>query len=130
MKFRNKTDDILVTTLACGGTVENAAQRAEISERSVYRRLEHPEFKQLLKDFRGELLKRTAGVLSAASIEAVKTLHSLMDRNCSPGTRLGAARSVLELSLRLRDVVDVEERLSELEKLAFEPTFKTPGVSK
>lgn len=130
MKFRNKTDDILVTTLACGGTVENAAQRAEISERSVYRRLENPEFKQLLKEFRSELVKRTAGVLSAASIEAVKTLHSLMDRNCSPGTRLSAARSVIELSLRMRNVIELEERLVEVERLVLEPTIKTPGNRK
>ncbi len=130
MKFRNKTDDLLVTTLACGGTVENAAQRANISERSVYRRLEDPEFKQLLKDFRSEVTKRTAGVLCAASIEAVKTLIGLMERNCSPATRLGAARTVLEFNLRLREVIDVEERLAELEKLAFEPTYKAAGNRK
>ena len=130
MKFRNKTDDILVTALACGGTVESAAQRAGLSERSVYRRLENPQFKRMLQDFRAELMKRTAGVLSAASLEAVKTLHALMDRNCSAATRLGAARSVLELNLRMRNVLEIEERLLEVEKLVHEPTFKVPGVRK
>ena len=113
---RKQGDDILITTLACGATVEAAAQKAGMSDRSVYRRLESPEFKRQLKEFRSDIVKRTACMLTAASVEAVKTLLSLMERSTAPATRLGAARAVIEISMRLREAVEIEDRICALEK--------------
>lgn len=115
-----KYDAQIITALACGGTVESAAQHANVSERTVYRRLAEPGFQQKLRDFQTELIKRTSGLLTATSIEAVKTLLSLLDRNVSGSTRLGAARTVLEMGLKLREVVDIETRLQNMEKLVLE----------
>jgi hypothetical protein len=115
-----KYDALIITALACGGTVESAAQHAGISERSVYRRLADPAFQQKLRDFQTELVKRTSGLLTATALEAVKTLHALLDRNVSGSTRLGAARTVLEMGLKLREVVDIETRLQTIEKLVLE----------
>lgn len=120
-------EEALVLSLACGSTVEAAAQKAGVSIRTVYRKLEDREFKLKLKEFRSELVKRTAALLSAASLEAVKTLLALMESNTAPSTRLGAARSVLELGLRMRDVVDIEERVAIMEKVIYEPTAREPG---
>lgn len=119
-----KYDAQIVTALACGGTVESAAQHANVSERTVYRRLADPMFQQKLRDFQTELVKRTSGLLTAASIEAVKTLLTLLDRNVSGGIRLGAARTVLEMGLKLREVVDLETRLQTVEKLILESKTK------
>ena len=117
---RKQGDDLLITSLACGATVEAAAHKAGMCERSVYRRLESKEFKQRLQDFRDDIVKRTSAVLTAASMEAVKTLVSLMERSTAPSARLGAARSVLEISMKLREVVELEDRIRALEKDAFE----------
>ncbi len=109
------SDEPLLLALACGSTVEVAAERAGLSPRTVYRRLEDPQFRRRLADYRSELVKRSSAALTAAAMEAVKTLLALMDRVIPHATRLGAARSVLELGVKLRDLTEVEERLQTIE---------------
>jgi hypothetical protein len=42
--IRKAVDRVLLQALACGATVENAARKAGVCERTVYRRLEDPAF--------------------------------------------------------------------------------------
>jgi hypothetical protein len=46
---QKKTDEALLLTLACGATVERAAQTSGLSVRSVYRRLANQEFRGRLQ---------------------------------------------------------------------------------
>ena len=45
-----------------------------------------------------------------------KTLLELQKPSSPPNVRLGAAKAIVELSLRTREVVDFEERLAAIEK--------------
>ena len=60
---RQRANSCLVALLAGGRTVEAAATEAGISERTVYRRLEDPEFRQQLGQLRGHML---LGLVSGA----------------------------------------------------------------
>jgi hypothetical protein len=62
------------------------------------------------------MIKRTAGALTAASTESVRTLLELQKASAPPAVRLGAARSILEIGIKLREAADLEERLSVLEQ--------------
>jgi hypothetical protein len=62
------------------------------------------------------MVSRTAGTLTAAATEAVRTLLDLLKNSASPAVRLVAARSVLELGLKVREVAEMEERLAALEQ--------------
>jgi hypothetical protein len=66
------------------------------------------------------MVSRTAGTLTAAAGEAVRTLLELLKSTASAAVRLGAARAVLELGMKVREVADLEERLAALEKVASE----------
>lgn len=110
------SNENLLIALACGSTVEVAAAKSGIAIRTVYRRLEDPDFRQQLQDFRANMVERSSAMLTAASMEAVKTLLSLMERSIPHATRLGASRAVIELGLKLRDLLEVEQRLDALEK--------------
>ena len=101
--------------LACGATVEVAAQRANVSTATVYRRLQDNSFYQQLQEMKADMVHRTSATLTAAAGEAVKTLLALQKDNVPPATRLGAARSILELGMKLREVSEIEERLAALE---------------
>jgi hypothetical protein len=113
---RHGADDALLLALACGATKENAALKAGVSERTVYRRLKDPDFRQRLQALRSDMVQRAANVLTAAAMEAVKTLLSLQEGTVSNSVRLGAARAILEQGARLRELADVEERLTALER--------------
>ena len=115
-KPRKKAEDALLLALACGASVDQAARQCSLSTRTVYRRLADSAFRQQLQALRADLVQRTAGALTAAATEAVRTLLELQKPSAPPAVRLGAARSVLELGIKLREAADLEERLTALEQ--------------
>src|SRR5207248_3180684 len=94
---RKHADEAVLLALACGATVENAAKKASVAPRTVNRRLADPDFKKRLSALRVDIVKRATGLLTAASLESVKTLVKLQNPSNPPAVRLQAARSVLEL---------------------------------
>jgi hypothetical protein len=115
-KKTSKTDENLLMAIACGATVEVAAHKAGLSERTVYRRLDDPDFRRLINRYRSDMVLRSSGMLTAAAMQAVKTMLGLMEPNNPASVRLGASRAVLELGIRLREMHEVEERLAVLEE--------------
>ena len=109
-------DDALVLSLACGATPEMAAQKAGVSVATIYRRLREPEFVKKLREARSEMMQRATAMLTAAALEAVKTLLDLQAKNAPPATRLGAARSILELGNKLRHELELTARIEALEQ--------------
>jgi len=122
-----KTDEALLTALVCGATVENAARQCGVTERTVYRRLRDPEFQRRLLEVRADMVQRTAGMLTAAAMEAVKTLLSLQKESIPAAVRLGAARAVLELGVKLREAMELEQRIVALEKQLVPQTASSSG---
>ena len=108
---------LLMAALACGATVEAAARSAGISQATAYRRQQDPEFCKKLEQMKAEMVQRTSGMLTASGMESVKTLLELQ-KSAPPAVRLGAARSVLEIGMKVRERADLEERLATLEAQA------------
>jgi len=113
---RKKNEDSLLLALACGATVEAAARQCGLSERTVYNRLGDDEFKRRLERVRTDMVGRSAGMLTAAGGESVRTLLTLQ-KDSTPAVRLGAARTILEMGLKIRQLVEVELRLDEVEAM-------------
>jgi hypothetical protein len=126
---RKNADETLLTALACGATVENAARTAGIGTRTAYRRLKEEGFHQRLRDLRLDMVQRTGGMLTASGMEAVKTLISLQDASVSPAVRLGAARTLLEFGIKLRENGELAERVAALEAQAGQPAQQPPEAS-
>ena len=122
---RKKNEDVLLLALACGATVEAAARQCDLTERTIYRRLKEIAFCERLRALRADMVQRAAGMLTAAAAEAVRTLLSLQKQSVPATVRLGAARAILELGLKLREVVDLEARIAALEGLVQQP--ESPG---
>jgi hypothetical protein len=76
------------------------------------------DFRRRLQALRGDMVSRTAGTLTAAAGEAVQTLLELLKSTASAPVRLGAARAVLEIGMKVREAADLEERLAALEENA------------
>ena len=113
---RKKAEDKLLLALACGASVDSAARECGISPRTVYRHLENVNFCRRLQALRADIVQRTAGALTAAGHEAVRTLVELLKPTVAAATRLGAARAVLESGVRLREIAELEARLAALER--------------
>ena len=102
--------------LACGATVEAAASKAGISVRTVYNRLQDPEFNRLLKKTRSDIVERTTAMMTGSGGEAVKTVLTVMMREQVPANvRVAAARVMLEMGHRYREAYDLAERVAAIE---------------
>jgi hypothetical protein len=112
---RKNADQTLVMALACGATVEAAARSAGISKATAFRRLQNPEFCSLLKKTQADMVERTGGMLTASGLESVKTLLELQKPSIPAAVRLGAARSVLEIGMKVRERTDLEQRMAAME---------------
>jgi hypothetical protein len=113
---RRKADKVLLAALGCGATIEVAAHKAGVSEATVYRRLQEPEFIKELQKFQTDIVKRAAATSTAAMTEAIKTFLTLMQPPTPPAVRLGAARAVIDTGVSLRAMADTEQRIAALEE--------------
>jgi hypothetical protein len=110
-----KSDETLLVALACGLSIEQAAKQTGISARTIHRRLEDVAFQARLDVLRHDMLCRSSAMLTAAGIESVRTLVDLLKPSQPAMTRLSAAKSILDLGVKLRSLVEVEFRMQELE---------------
>jgi hypothetical protein len=113
---RRNADDQLLLVLACGATLESAARQAGVSLRTAKRRAAEPEFKRQLNALRWDMVQRALGMLTAAMGESAKTLVVLQKETVPYSSRLGAARAVFEIGMKLREQNDLEQRLAAIEE--------------
>jgi len=113
---RRQTDATFIAALACGASVEQAARKAAISERTAYRRLADPAVQQRVAQARADTAQRLSGMLTAAGLEGVKTLVTLQDAAYPAAVRLRAAEATVELGLKLREESSLGQRFDQLEQ--------------
>jgi len=104
-----------VPLLAAGSTYAEAAAAAGVSERTIKRRMTDGRFRNDVAAVRADMVRRTSGALTDASVMAVGTLIALLDVAVPPSTRLGAAKAILDAEATYREAGALEERLQLLE---------------
>ena len=96
---------------------EAAAKATGVSVTTLWRWLNEPVFSTAYRAARGKVLENTLAALQSASGDAVATLRKVLaDEFAKPGEKVSAARAILEFSLKAREVMEVEQRLTDLEK--------------
>ena len=108
-------DVILALALASGATQAMASEQTDVSLRTIQRRLSDPEFRKLVIEYRDSIVAETLGKMASNMTRAADALAVLLD-NDDVKVRLRAARAVLSLGMRLRDSVDLSERVRQLEE--------------
>ena len=112
---RKNVDPLLVSALAAGRTVADAAKLAGVSENTVYRRKRSPVFRRKVSDAQAEAVSRATALLGELGTSAAIALGNLLKAD-SATARLGAARAILELGTKLREAVELEQRISAVEE--------------
>jgi transposase-like protein len=105
----------LEMALASGASVADAARQGGMAVRTVYRWLAQPEFRHRIARLQQSITRRAAGRISDGMSEAADVLRELL--KCEDhDVRLRAARALFEFGARLRDSVELEARLVDLEQ--------------
>jgi len=111
-----------ISALLTCQSIEQAAKQAGIGARTLHRWLTDPDFQAALTEAEGAAIAEATRRLVGLSDAAITTVASLMlDKGNSPTVRLRAATSVLDYLLRLRELKNVEERLTALEAAIDQP---------
>src|SRR5262245_2012428 len=136
MAARKKTYvALLITALAKGATVAQAAAQAGVSERTVYRRLGEQAFQDQIEALPDEMPQCAVAMPTAAAKEGIPSLVDLQNESTPPAARRCAARDILEMGMRLREAAELEKRLIALENRSadadgpFAPAGPTPTAS-
>jgi hypothetical protein len=117
---RRNADEALALALAGGQTLRAAAAAAGIGERTATRRWADPAFRRRVSELRGDMVQRSLGRMADGMSDAADMLRQLLDTGTPPAVRLGAARTLLELGAKLRDSVELANKVDELERLLHE----------
>lgn len=98
-------------------TVTAAAKKAGVSQATLFRWLNDPQFTGAYKEARGRMLEGTLNSLQSASADAVICLREVInDTTAQVTARVSASKTVLELSFKAREILELEDRIEYLEK--------------
>jgi transposase len=111
-----KGRDAVILALASGESAKGAAAKAGVGERTVYRWLGEEEFRRQVSAARAEMFAQALGRMADGAASAALVLRQLCFAAASESVRLGAARSLLEYGLKLREHVELEDRLAVVEQ--------------
>ncbi len=95
-------DDVLIAGLLAGQTVQKAAEGADVSERTAFRRLADEGFRRKCEAAGIAIREHAVAMVNAASTRAANTLLDLME-NGPPSIRLGAAKAILQMAVSQDD---------------------------
>jgi len=111
-----KADQIMVALLE-HGSIEKASAALGVSDVTVWRWLQKPEFQEAYRRARREAFSRSVARLQHASSAAVSTLLRVMvDKEAPAGSRVRAADCVLDHAKSAIEIEDIEVRLERLEQ--------------
>ena len=106
----------LALALASGMSVPAAAEQAQVCERTVRRRLKQSAFRRLVARLRGQMLEAALGRMAENMTRAADRIARLVD-SADDAVSLRAARALMSLGLRLRDAVEIADRIQNLERV-------------
>ena len=104
-----------IELVAEGLPYDKAGEKVGISRVTAWRWAKEPEIQAKLSELQNERLKQAHGKLLAATETAIETLQRLCQHK-SGYVAVQAARSILDLALKLAETLELQTRIEALER--------------
>ena len=112
------TDNQLISALLTCPTIKVASEEVGLSEQAVYSRLRKPDFRTKLQNARDTQFQVISSKIEDANFKALDTLINILDDSeVSAGIKVKASQTLLDLSLKNREQIDVISRIENLEEM-------------
>jgi hypothetical protein len=106
-----------LSALLTSKTKLEAAEKAGITDRTMRRYFENPEFCQRYREAFAGVIEDATRQAQALLMPALSTLQTVMEDEEIPAqARITAAKSIIDYSLKLTEQADILEQLRELER--------------
>ena len=107
--------EAVLTAILTEVTNEQAAKKAGISVATLWRYRQEPAFRIAYLQARRQIVEDAVALLQRASKKAVATLVENLDCG-SPSVAVASARIILEQSFKGVELIEMEERVRQLEE--------------
>jgi phage terminase small subunit len=108
-----------IQALVTSGDIAKAAKLAGVARSTLYRWLNEPLFKSTLNNATRDALDDLSRRMVALGTKAADTLEEALEYDIkAPGTRVTAAARIIAAIPQLRELANLEDRVTELEKQA------------
>ena len=97
-------------------TIADAANEAGVTDRTLYRYLNDPNFAAQLREQQAVMIADNVRRLTGMSGDALTALKDLMDSSDSDSVKVRAAKEILSGFLKYREILNLESRILELER--------------
>jgi len=105
-----------IVLLLQGKPIEKVAKSLRLNPKTIYRWLEtDKDFREALEEAQDKVFEKALENLKAGTLEAVKTLRTLLLEGHKDTARLGSAKTILELAFRNKEIEELENRIEALE---------------
>jgi len=119
-----------LAALLTSPTLGEAAKQANLGQATLFRYLQEPAFQESYRAARREIVQHAMAKIQHATEEAVEVLVGLMkDKNTPSGSRISAARTILDTTFRAIELEDLGARLTVLESLQKNDGRESRGFS-
>jgi len=120
-KISRKIPDAIAALLS-QPTMAKAAKLAGVSESTLWRWMQDRDFQRAYREAQDKVFDGSLGALQGATTAAVAALKRNLTCG-SPTAEVGAARTILDFTMKARELLDLTERVRDLEqRLADEST--------
>jgi hypothetical protein len=107
-----------IAALLSESSICDAAKAAKISEPTLFRWLKDEAFNTAYMKARRQATMQAIAQLQQSSSKAVKALCDIMeDKEAPTSSRVSAAKTILELSIKSVEIEDLAQRVVQLESL-------------
>lgn len=124
---RKSADDVIALALASGSTLNAAVEKANVSPRTIQRRLNDPAFTAQVAEYRSRMIDGSIDAMSAAMSKAVETLVDLLSAQ-RESVRAVAAKSLIQLALETRTAHELERPVAAVEARAKPTPLKVAAL--
>lgn len=112
-----KKQQVAIVALISHKTIEEASKAAGIGRTIIFKWLQDNDFQAAYRHARSEVVRHAIAQAQSACSEAVTVLKEIMNNNESPAsTRVSAAKTLLETSMKAIETEDLIERINRLEE--------------
>lgn len=112
--------------IASGSTQAEAGKAIDIPLRTVSRWMAGTKFRRLVNRLRDATIQAALSRLTSLAAKAVERIGVLIDAGATDAVKLKASEAILSHMLKVRESVDFEDRILELDKRIDEALHTNP----
>ena len=111
----SRRQEAVLTALLSNPTIKDAAAAAGVAESTVWRLMQRDDFQKAYREAQEKIFDGALGSLQGATTSAVDCL--IRNLSCgTPSAEVQAAKTILDFTMKARELLDLGERVRELER--------------